>query len=281
MKRLPEDRPGRVRRRREPGAARLRGRRRQRRPAPPCTGSPPPTGSSPSTPPSPCSPPSDVAVTGLAAGEQLIGIDRRPKTGALYGVGKLGTAGPALHRRPRHRRGHVRRHPGDRTHRRRAAPARRSPSPAPSSGSTSTPRPTPCASSATPARTCGSSRPTACRPPSPCSPATRSPTAPSTSPAPPPPASAPPPTPTTTTTPPPAPSLYDIDTRRDLLVKQDPPNAGTLVTVGSLRFPAGLGGRLRHRHRQRGRHRLRRHHRRRAARSPCSPRSTWPPARPR
>ena len=33
--------------------------------------------------------------------------------------------------------------------------------------------------------------------------------------------------------------LYDIDTRRDVLVKQDPPNAGTLVTVGSLRFPAG------------------------------------------
>ncbi|HEX7276647.1 MAG TPA: DUF4394 domain-containing protein, partial [Acidimicrobiales bacterium] len=35
----------------------------------------------------------DVGVTGLALGEQLIGIDRRPKTGALYGVGRLGTAG--------------------------------------------------------------------------------------------------------------------------------------------------------------------------------------------
>lgn len=33
--------------------------------------------------------------------------------------------------------------------------------------------------------------------------------------------------------------LYNIDTRRDVLVKQDPPNAGTLVDVGSLRFPAG------------------------------------------
>jgi len=33
--------------------------------------------------------------------------------------------------------------------------------------------------------------------------------------------------------------LYDIDTRRDVLVKQIPPNAGTLVTVGSLRFPVG------------------------------------------
>lgn len=33
--------------------------------------------------------------------------------------------------------------------------------------------------------------------------------------------------------------LYDIDTRRDLLVTQSPPNAGTLNTVGSLRFDAG------------------------------------------
>lgn len=35
----------------------------------------------------------DVAVNGLGAGEQLIGIDRRPKTGELYGVGKSGSAG--------------------------------------------------------------------------------------------------------------------------------------------------------------------------------------------
>ena len=35
----------------------------------------------------------DVAVTGLGAGEQLIGSDRRPKTGDLYGVGKSGSAG--------------------------------------------------------------------------------------------------------------------------------------------------------------------------------------------
>jgi hypothetical protein len=33
--------------------------------------------------------------------------------------------------------------------------------------------------------------------------------------------------------------LYDLDTRRDVLVQQTPPNAGTLVTVGRLRFPAG------------------------------------------
>ena len=34
-------------------------------------------------------------------------------------------------------------------------------------------------------------------------------------------------------------ALYDLDTRRDLLVQQNPPNAGTLVTVGSLRLPVG------------------------------------------
>jgi len=32
-------------------------------------------------------------------------------------------------------------------------------------------------------------------------------------------------------------TLYDIDTRRDRLVVQNPPNAGTLVDVGPLRFP--------------------------------------------
>ena len=37
----------------------------------------------------------------------------------------------------------------------------------------------------------------------------------------------------------PSTKLYDIDTRRDLLVEQTPPNNGTLVTVGSLRFPVG------------------------------------------
>jgi len=35
----------------------------------------------------------DVAVTGLQPGEELIGIDRRPLNGLMYGVGKLGTAG--------------------------------------------------------------------------------------------------------------------------------------------------------------------------------------------
>lgn len=36
--------------------------------------------------------------------------------------------------------------------------------------------------------------------------------------------------------------LYDLDTPRDLLARQDPPNAGTLATTGSLRFPAGTVG---------------------------------------
>jgi uncharacterized protein DUF4394 len=36
--------------------------------------------------------------------------------------------------------------------------------------------------------------------------------------------------------------LYDIDTNRDVLVKQDPPNNGTLVTVGPLGFDAEAQG---------------------------------------
>jgi len=35
----------------------------------------------------------NVAVSGLQPGVQLIGIDRRPSNGVMYGVGKLGTAG--------------------------------------------------------------------------------------------------------------------------------------------------------------------------------------------
>ena len=34
-------------------------------------------------------------------------------------------------------------------------------------------------------------------------------------------------------------TLYDLDTTRDLLVRQNPPNAGGLETVGPLGFPAG------------------------------------------
>ena len=180
----------------------------------------------------------DVAVTGLAAGEQLIGIDRRPKTGVLYGVGKLGTAGRLYTVDPA---------TGAATFVATlvtaptvvGGPARRSPCRAPSSASTSTRRPTPCASSATPARTCGSSRPTACRAAIALltgdtftdgtlnvdgTTATGVSAAAYTNNV---------DDPATGTT------LYDIDTRRDVLVKQDPPNAGTLVTVGSLRFPAG------------------------------------------
>ena len=60
-----------------------------------------------------------MAVSGLAAGEQLIGIDRRPKTGVLYGVGKLGTAGRLFTVDPTTGRRHPRRQPGRRPHRRR------------------------------------------------------------------------------------------------------------------------------------------------------------------
>lgn len=35
----------------------------------------------------------NVAVTGLQPGEELIGIDRRPNNGLMYGVGRLGTTG--------------------------------------------------------------------------------------------------------------------------------------------------------------------------------------------
>lgn len=35
----------------------------------------------------------DVAVTGLQPGEELVGIDRRPSNGLMYGVGRVGTAG--------------------------------------------------------------------------------------------------------------------------------------------------------------------------------------------
>ena len=40
-------------------------------------------------------------------------------------------------------------------------------------------------------------------------------------------------------------TLYDIDTARDVLVRQDPPGAGTLVTVGALGFDARRARRLR------------------------------------
>ena len=41
----------------------------------------------------PVFPSNNVAVTGLQAGEELIGIDRRPSNGLMYAVGRLGTAG--------------------------------------------------------------------------------------------------------------------------------------------------------------------------------------------
>ena len=48
------------------------------------------------------------AVTGLTAGDSLVGIDRRPNGGLLYGVGVNVAREPAhLHPEPSHRRGHA------------------------------------------------------------------------------------------------------------------------------------------------------------------------------
>lgn len=96
----------------------------------------------------------NVAVTGLAGGEQLIGIDRRPRTGDVYGVGKLGSAG-SLHT--------INPSTGAATFVAAlvGAPTAASPRGGPVAlsgtefGSTSTPWPTLCGSSATPAKACG------------------------------------------------------------------------------------------------------------------------------
>ncbi len=180
----------------------------------------------------------DVPVTGLAAGEQLIGIDRRPKTGVLYGVGRLGTAGrlytvdpatgaatfvaplvtaPTVVGGPRtpialsgtefgfdfNPAADALRIVSDTGQNLRVIPSDRMPAAiALLTGDTFTDGTLnvagATATGVSAAAYTGNDN-----------------------------------DPATGTT------LYDIDTRRDLLVKQDPPNAGTLITVGSLRFPAG------------------------------------------
>jgi hypothetical protein len=180
----------------------------------------------------------DVAVSGLAAGEQLIGIDRRPKTGAIYAVGKLGTAGrlytvdpstgaatfvatlvtaPTVVNGPRtpialsgtefgldfNPAADALRIVSDTGQNLRVIPSDRMPAAiALLTGDTFTDGALNVAGTpatgVTAAAYTGNDN-----------------------------------DPNTGTT------LYDIDTRRDVLVKQDPPNSGTLVTVGPLRFPAG------------------------------------------
>ncbi len=168
----------------------------------------------------------DVAVTGLAAGEQLIGIDRRPKTGALYGVGKLGTAGRLFTVDPStgaatlvanlvtsgaptaltaseygfdfNPVADALRIVGDNGQNLRVLPSDRAAGVAGTTfvdGTLNVGGATATGVSAA-AYTNNVAAPVG------------------------------------------ATTLYDLDTRRDLLVKQDPPNTGTLVTVGSLRFPA-------------------------------------------
>ncbi len=180
----------------------------------------------------------DVAVSGLAAGEQLIGIDRRPKTGALYGVGKLGTAGRLYTVDPSTgaasfvanlvaaptaaapRGGPVAlsgtdfgfdfnpmadalRIVSDTGQNLRVIPSDRMPATGPALVTGDTFTDGALNADVTPATGVSAAAYT-----------NNVAAAPST-------------------------LLYDIDTRRDLLVQQAPPNAGTLVTVGSLRFPAG------------------------------------------
>jgi hypothetical protein len=180
----------------------------------------------------------DVAVTGLSAGEQLIGIDRRPKNGVLYGVGKLGTAGrlytvdpatgaasfvaslvtaPTVVGGPRtpialtgtefgfdfNPAADALRIVSDTGQNLRVIPSDRMPAAiALLTGDTFTDGV--LNADVTPATGVSAVAYTGNDN-----------------------------DPLTGTT------LYDIDTRRDVLVRQDPPNTGTLVTVGSLRFPAG------------------------------------------
>ena len=180
----------------------------------------------------------DVAVSGLAAGEQLIGIDRRPKTGVIYGVGKLGTAGrlytvdPAtgaatfvatLVAAPTATSGRggpialtgtefgfdfnpmadALRIVSDTGQNLRVIPSDRMPASGPALLTGDTFTDGALNADATPATGVSAA-------------AYTNNVAGATSTV-----------------------LYDIDTRRDVLVTADPPNAGTLVTVGSLRFPAG------------------------------------------
>ena len=178
----------------------------------------------------------DVAVSGLGAGEQLIGIDRRPKTGALYGVGKAGSAARLYTINPSSgaaafvaglvaaptassgRGGPIAlsgtefgfdfnpvadalRITSDTGQNLRVIPSDRTPAGAPALVTGDTFTDGTLNADVTPATGVIAA-------------AYTNNVA----------------SPTSTV-------LYDLDTRRDLLVRQDPPNAGTLVTVGSLRFP--------------------------------------------
>lgn len=183
-----------------------------------------------------------VAVSGLASGEKLIGIDRRPKTGDVYGVGRLGTTGrlyiintstgaatfvatlvgaptASAPRGPAivlsgnefgfdfNPAADALRIVSDSGQNLRAIPSNRTPASGPAllTGDTFTDLALnvggPAVTGvAAAAYTNSQVNPTV---------------------------------PTSTV-------LFDIDTRRDLLVKQLPPNNGTLVTVGPLRFDAGV-----------------------------------------
>ena len=180
----------------------------------------------------------DVAVSGLGAGEQLIGIDRRPKTGDLYGVGKAGTAGRLYTINPATgvatfvaglvaapttaapRGGPVvlsgtefgfdfnpvpdaLRITSDTGQNLRVIPSDRTPATGPALRAGDTFTDGVLNADANPATGVTAAAYTNNVPAA------------------------------TATT------LFDVDTRRDLLVRQDPSNAGTLATVGGLRFPAG------------------------------------------
>ena len=182
-----------------------------------------------------------VTVTGLQPGEQLVGIDRRPKTGEIYAVGKLGTAGRLYTVNPQtgaatfvatlvsapsaatpggapialsgaefgfdfNPAADALRITSDTGQNLRVIPSNRAPATGPvlRAGDTFIDGPlnvggTPAAGVTAAGYTNSGVSPTQ---------------------------------PATTT-------LYDIDTSRDLLVRQNPPNAGGLETVGPLGFPAG------------------------------------------
>jgi len=179
-----------------------------------------------------------VAVSGLAAGEQLIGIDRRPRTGELYGVGKSGSAGRLYTINPATgvasfvaglvaaptaaapRGGPVAlsgtefgfdfnpmadalRITSDTGQNLRVIPSDRTPATGPALMTGDTFTDGVLNADVTPATGV-----TAAAYTNNVSGATST-------------------------------VLFDLDTRRDLLVEQRPPNAGTLVTIGSLRFPVG------------------------------------------
>jgi Domain of unknown function (DUF4394) len=174
----------------------------------------------------------DVAVSGLLAGEQLIGIDRRPKTGAIYGVGRLGTAGRLYTVDPS---------TGGATFVAALVNAPSAPSPGAPIALTATSYGFDFNPVADALRIVGDNGQNLRVLPSDraagvtgttfvdgtlnAGGATVTGVSAAAY--------------TNNVAAPVGTTLFDLDTRRDLLVRQDPPNAGTLVTVGSLRFPAG------------------------------------------